>query len=281
MEQNLAETPAHSASPQAKPPSLSSLPGYWRSNLSKSVSAPLVWPWQGYLAAGNVTLLTSQWKSGKTTLVAVLLAKMANGGELAGLPVLPGNALVISEESHFNWHQRNQKLHMGDHVSFLCRPFSKKPSREDWSDLVSGLVSVHEKETLNLVVIDPLVNFLPGHGENNADSLMASLLALQALTKRGVSILILHHPRKGELRAGQAARGSGVLGGYVDILLEMSWYSRPTDPDRRRVIEAYSRHEQTPRRLVIELTAEGTNYLSHGDLRRMTSHQAGRSCAPS
>src|SRR5437762_2929931 len=40
---------------------------------------------------------------------------------------------------------------------------------------------------------------------------------------------------------------------------------QPTDPDRRRVIEAFSRHEETPRRLVIELTADGTDYLSHGD----------------
>jgi hypothetical protein len=68
------------------------------------------------------------------------------------------------------------------------------------------------------------------------------------------------------LRAGQAARGSGALGGYADILLEMSWFARPTDPDRRRVIEAYSRHEETPRRLVIELSPDGTDYLSLGDV---------------
>src|SRR5262245_48030408 len=32
------------------------------------------WLWQGYLLPGAVTLLTSLWKSGKTTLLAVLLA---------------------------------------------------------------------------------------------------------------------------------------------------------------------------------------------------------------
>jgi hypothetical protein len=35
---------------------------------------PVPWLWQGYLIPGAVTLLTSQWKSGKTTLVSVLLA---------------------------------------------------------------------------------------------------------------------------------------------------------------------------------------------------------------
>jgi ABC-type multidrug transport system ATPase subunit len=37
-----------------------------------------------YLAAGKTTLLTSQCKIGKTTLLTVLLAKMKAGGELAG-----------------------------------------------------------------------------------------------------------------------------------------------------------------------------------------------------
>ena len=30
------------------------------------------WLWDGFLAAGNLTLLTSLWKSGKTTLVSCL-----------------------------------------------------------------------------------------------------------------------------------------------------------------------------------------------------------------
>lgn len=76
---------------------------------------------------------------------------------------------------------------------------------------------------------------LQGGSENVADSLLAFLLTLQDLTRLGISVWILHHPRKGEIRSGQAARGSGVLGG-VDILLEMGWYGQTTEPDRRRVI---------------------------------------------
>lgn len=47
------------------------------------------WLWHGYLARGALTLLTSQWKSGKTTLVSLLLARMQTGGDLAGAPLLP------------------------------------------------------------------------------------------------------------------------------------------------------------------------------------------------
>ncbi len=255
--------------PSAPPPSpaLSSLAGFWDMSQELAAPAPIDWLWQGYLAPGNVTLLISQWKSGKTTLVSVLLAHMAAGGKLAGLPVRPAKVVVISEEWHMNWAQRSQKLHFGKNVTFLCRPFAGKPTKQDWATLIDTLVKVRHDQGLDLLVIDPLVTFLPGHQENVADGLMDVLLTLQNLTRLGVCVLILHHPRKGQVRAGQAARGSGALGGFADILLEMSWYRQPSDPDRRRVIEAYSRQDATPRRLVLELTADGTDYLSHGDLR--------------
>jgi hypothetical protein len=94
------------------------------------------------------------------------------------------------------------------------------------------------------------------------------LMPLQRLTALGMAVLILHHPRKGETIAGQAARGSGALSGYVDIILEMQYYSEGADDDRRRRIQAYSRYQETPRQLVIELTADGTDYRAHGDFQQ-------------
>ena len=58
-------------------------------DLNAAAQASLPWLWHGFLAPGNITLLTSQWKSGKTTLIAVLLSRLNAGGQLAGLPVLP------------------------------------------------------------------------------------------------------------------------------------------------------------------------------------------------
>ena len=61
------------------------------------------WLCAGYLALGSVTLLTSRWKTGKTTLISVLLARLKTGGDLAGLPVAAGRAVVLSEESSEQW----------------------------------------------------------------------------------------------------------------------------------------------------------------------------------
>jgi hypothetical protein len=45
----------------------------------------------------------------------------------------------------------------------------------------------------------------------------------------------------------------------------MQWYTRGAETDRRRRLLAWSRLEGTPRQRVIELNAEGTDYVAHGD----------------
>src|SRR4051794_13102115 len=79
-------------------------------DLDKQILAPAPWLWHGYLGPGKVTLLTSQWKSGKTTLVSLLLSRMQQGRQLLGLNVAAGKAFVISEESEADWRPRFQHL---------------------------------------------------------------------------------------------------------------------------------------------------------------------------
>jgi hypothetical protein len=80
----------------------------WFEDLATTAQGPS-WLWQGYLAAGNVTLITSQWKSGKTTLTALLLARLESGGQLSGLNVKRSKAVVVSEEGPSHWAQRGAK----------------------------------------------------------------------------------------------------------------------------------------------------------------------------
>jgi hypothetical protein len=60
-------------SPAAPPDTAPAL--LWRvDGLRRATHSGTPWLWQGYLARGAVTLLTSQCESGKTTLAAVLQA---------------------------------------------------------------------------------------------------------------------------------------------------------------------------------------------------------------
>jgi hypothetical protein len=238
-------------------------PELWLDGLRAAAAGPVAWLWQGYLAPGNVTLLTSQWKSGKTTLLSVLLARLGSGGQLAGLPVQAAKAAVVTEEAPARWLQRAEKLGIGNHVCWFCRPFRGMPTGPQWLALLDRLLLLRQRDGIELVAIDPLALFLPGRDESHAGLMLEALAPLQRLTAEGLGVLLAHHPSKGDNADGQAARGSGALPGYVDIAVEMFHVGRASGGDRRRRLVAYSRYEETPRQLVIELNAEGTDYLGH------------------
>src|SRR5436189_2007477 len=86
------------------------------------------WLWQGYLATGMITLFTSRWKSGKTTLFSHLLNRREKGGTLADVPVTAGKTVVVSEEPLGLWMRRADMLDFGTNVHWCSRPFPVRPS---------------------------------------------------------------------------------------------------------------------------------------------------------
>jgi hypothetical protein len=88
------------------------------------------WIWDGFLARGNITLLTSLWKSGKTTLLAGLLRQLGTAGELLGRPCISARAVIVSEESRTHWRTRQRVMPMGPHARLLARPFLTRPTIE-------------------------------------------------------------------------------------------------------------------------------------------------------
>src|SRR5947209_13333981 len=95
----------------------------WLGDLGQEEMPGLAWIWDGYLAPGKITLLTSLAKSGKTTLVSVLLDKMHAGGELAGRSVRPARAAIVSEEDLQLWRERCRRLPLANNVCLISQPF--------------------------------------------------------------------------------------------------------------------------------------------------------------
>jgi hypothetical protein len=256
------ETPGESPLPNVAVPALRVMS---LEQLRAATDQRTRWLWQGYLAAGGVTLLTGQWKVGKTTLLSALLARLRAGGDLGGRTVSAGKAVVVSEEGGDHWLRRAERFALGDHLGWLCRPFRDRPSPAQWLALLDRLVELRRTEAVDLFVIDPLAAFLPGYDENSAAALLAAVAPLSRVTSLGAAVLLLHHPRKYTRSEGQLARGSGALLGFVDVLLEMGWLRAPSADDRRRRLRAWSRYEETPRQLVIELDEAGTGYRALGN----------------
>src|SRR4051812_21137435 len=91
--------------------------------LERQASGDIHWVWQGYIALKSITLFTSRWKAGKTTLLSVLLARLREGGTLAGSGVAALPAVVVTEEGPDIWVARGRRLGMGSNVRWICQPF--------------------------------------------------------------------------------------------------------------------------------------------------------------
>jgi len=219
---------------------------------NRALAPEELWLWHGYLAAGTVTLLTSQWKTGKTTLITGFLSALGTGEPFLGHAVRRGRGLYVSEESQDQWSERLQLLPVGPHVDLLARPFRGRPSPEQWQVLIDEAAAERQAGRLDLVVIDPLASFLPVRSESDAMTILEGLEPLRQLAAAGLAVLLLHHPRKKPSDEGSSARGSGALLGFVDIVLELSRSGKlPSDTCRRQLV-SLSRKLATPARLAFE-----------------------------
>ena len=224
----------------------------------------LNWLWNGYLKPGDITLLTSQWKTGKTTLLAGLLRHLGSGTPFLGRDTRPARVWVVSEESRSQWGERTRQLPVGTHVHLLARPFRSRPTPEEWNDLIDRAIDFG----LDLLVVDPLASFLPGRCESDAATLLEALQPLHRLTAAGMAVLLLHHPRKGVVEAGSAARGSGALLGFVDISLELKRTSKLASDSKCRLIQAQSRRAEVPARLAYEWNPTTGDFAVTTDAKR-------------
>jgi hypothetical protein len=94
---------------------------------------------------------------------------------------------------------------------------------------------------------------------------------LQEAAARGLGVVLTRHERKGGGEVGESGRGSSAFGGAVDIILSIRRAEGNVRPTVR-VIESLSRFEETPDKLVIELTPEG--YRSLGDATAFAAKEA-------
>lgn len=213
--------------------------------------AAVDWLWEGYLARGNITLLTGLWKGGKTTLLAGLLRGLA-GGTFLDRTCASARALVVSEEATSHWIMRGRSIPIGPHVQLVSRPFSGRPTPEHWNELVGEAEGLRAAGALDVLVIDSLAVFLPGRSESDAGTLREMFEPLRRLASSDVGVLVLHHPRKRKSEEGTAARGAGVLIELVDIALELSRLgSSPAEACQRKLI-GRSCYPETPRKLIYE-----------------------------
>lgn len=229
----------------------------WDKQVASNAAASADWLLDGFVARGNITLLTSMWKSGKTTLLAHLLARRVNGQPLLGRAVAPGKSVVISEEPRALWAERCQRFEFGGSLCLFPQPFPHLPSAAEWRGLMERVGQLQTEHGVDLLVIDSVTHFL--RAESAAVGVLDLLMPVRELATRGMAALLMHHPRRRDSAVGSAGRGHGALHSEVDISIEMRRARADLDSRTRR-FDCLSRHEGTPRHLHFELNPDGGDY---------------------
>ena len=174
--------------------------------------------WDRLLTKGTATLLSAREKTGKTTLLGMLLRETARseGGELLGIPVHPVRTLVVSEEGPLLWSVRRDDDHLPDDLLVISRPRDCPNTLLEWDEFCKHLALLIEREGVGLVMIDTWSHFVPVDSENDNAQVARAARSLGRLCSAGAAVLVVHHMSK---QGG--SRGGTALPAAVDTTLEM------------------------------------------------------------
>jgi hypothetical protein len=221
-----------------------------------------LWVVDGMFGRGRVTLFSALWKAGKTTFLAHLLKALEHGGEFCGHACKAARVLYITEENQGDWADRRDELGLGDHITFIERPFDYKPTWSEWQGFLDALKVVQKRDRYDLIVMDTISNLWPVRDENKAPEVREALMPLHRVIDNA-ALGLAHHLRKADGSEGTGSRGSGDFLAWVDIILEFRRYNAGDRQDKRRVLTGYGRRKETPAELVVHLTDDG--YVAEGD----------------
>jgi Bifunctional DNA primase/polymerase, N-terminal/AAA domain len=220
------------------------------------------WVWKGFIAKGYATLLTGQWKAGKSTLMAHLLRALGgDGGDIGGTVSPRTPTFYLSEEAAGLWVRRRDELGIKGPIDVLTRSQVRRMNWFEWESFTNATAGWVAEKGYKLVMIDTLASYWPCDDENDAINTLRALEPLRAICNAGAGLLIVHHPRKGEgLNVTSSARGSGAILGWPDILVQFERCGGITD--RKRILSGVGRFDETPAKIVIELSEDKQSFCT-------------------
>lgn len=182
------------------------------------------WLAPGLLAKGNITLITGPAGVGKTTLALWMANEIAQGGEILGGTCEKHPVLYITPEMPLGFAAdiaRRFGIDNGPGTNFLMwGPWNEHAPPEPAASRI--LQWVGQSEVSPLLVVDPLVAFLPhGTSENDSVDNRAFFEQGRTLLRNGAAgLVILHHTGKSE--TAQNYRGSSDIEASVDAAYKVT-----------------------------------------------------------
>lgn len=205
---------------------------------------------------GSLVLLTGAAKGGgKTTFMTHLISAVINGRAFLGVKCKKTRVVYLTEQSEgsfFRGYLEPVGLEKSEDLLLL---HGHQAAGISWPDLVDGAINACQEFGAEMLVVDTFMQFacLSGDQENSAAVIQQALKPLQhAAAKHGITIIIVHHDRKGGGEIHESGRGSSAFNGVVDLILNLR---KPGGgyPSTVRELRSAGRYDTIPDTQMIEL----------------------------
>jgi len=231
------------------------------------------WIARPWIAKGAITEIDGKIKAaGKTTLLSHIIRSVVSGSPFMGEDTTQTKVLLLTEQTPTSFRKVLERAGLTECDDLLVL-FWHDVAGLEWPEVAALAADKAKEAGAELLVTDTLGQFagIRGDGENNAGAAQEAMQPLQEAAARGLGVVLTRHERKGGGEVGESARGSSAFGGAVDVILSLrrgEGNVRPTV----RAIESLSRFDETPDKLVVELTPSG--YRSLGDATAFAEEEA-------
>lgn len=198
---------------------------------------PLDWLAEGIFCRGKLSMIGGREKRGKSLIqLAIAVAVASGASEIAGIPVKPGNVLLIdAENGEREIHRRLRAMGLeAEHASRLTIVEARGFELREHLDRIAELA---ERHAADLVLLDSFRSLWRGDERDEAQ-VSAALDPLRQLTHdtdRAYSLV--HHAQKG----GDEYRGSSAIGACIDWCVMLDRDRDDPDKTRRRLANPLAR----------------------------------------
>lgn len=215
------------------------------------------WLLPDIIPEGALCILYGRPKSGKSIWALNLAIAEGNMGRFLGRKCRGGRIGLVQLE--------DPRLLVVNRLKTMCgfAPATLFLSvGRPWSDEMRGQLAFEiEANSLQLLIIDPLVLWRPGVNENAVDEMAALMYELrQVVMLTGCTILVVHHSRKGTGDYGDNMRGSSAIHGSCDVSIELRQRGEDDGIVEMRVISRLTSIEPE----ILEMDPETLTWYSLG-----------------
>lgn len=234
--------------------------------------AEIPWYMPGWIAPGRLTLISGKAKeAGKTTLLARLFQKIADGEPFLGEPTTPTKIVHVSEEQLSTLMETASMVGVDDRDDVFVVSQPDHLPGASWSEIVAaGLRKALEVEA-GILVFDTFANLagLAGKDEWLPGPMLECLKPLRTVSAaHNLAVVVVFHHGHDDGHP----RGSSAVIGLVDIWLALR---RTTDGrERCRVITGIGRGGRIPAKLTIEADEDWEYRLTDAEQSRRERNHA-------